>query len=100
MDRELNGSNPVGVKCFSTRLSFESNSSDISRFILATASLLMTSILTSFDSNIFLFLIVDFFFRTMDFKTVAYFLILYNKRVSSKIGKNLCMFKGPLEAHV
>ena len=32
-DREISGSNPDGVKCFSTRLSFESNSSDISRFM-------------------------------------------------------------------
>ena len=33
MDREVSRSNPGGVKCFSTRLSFESNSSDISRFM-------------------------------------------------------------------
>ena len=31
--REFNGSNPGGVKCFLSRLSFESNSSDISRFM-------------------------------------------------------------------
>ena len=33
MDPEVSGSNLGGVKCFSTRQSFESNSSDISRFI-------------------------------------------------------------------
>ena len=33
MYREGRGSKPGGVKCFSTRLSFESNSSDISRFM-------------------------------------------------------------------
>ena len=27
-------------------------------------------------------------------------LILYNKRVSSTFGQHVCMFKGPLEAHV
>ena len=32
-DREVNGSNPGVVKIFSTRLSFESNSSDFSRLI-------------------------------------------------------------------
>ena len=41
MKREVNGSNPGGVKCFSTRLSFESNSSDISRlmFTIVTQTL-------------------------------------------------------------
>ena len=34
MDREVNGSNSGGVKYFSTRPSFESNASDISRFML------------------------------------------------------------------
>ena len=34
MKREVNGSNPGGVKLFSTRLSFESNLSDMSRFML------------------------------------------------------------------
>ena len=33
MDPEVNGSNPGGVKCFSISLSFESNSSDIHRFM-------------------------------------------------------------------
>ena len=33
MGRDLNGSNPGGVKCFSNRLSFESNSSVISWFM-------------------------------------------------------------------
>ena len=33
MKREGNGSNPGGGKCFSARLSFERNSSDISRFM-------------------------------------------------------------------
>ena len=33
MDQEVSGSNPGGVKCFCNRLSFKSNSSDISRFM-------------------------------------------------------------------
>ena len=33
MDLEVNGSNPDGVKYYSSRLSFESNSSDISGFM-------------------------------------------------------------------
>ena len=33
MKREVNSSNPSGVKCFSTHLSFECNSSDSSRFM-------------------------------------------------------------------
>ena len=33
MKQEVKVSNPGGVKCFSTRLSFESCSSDISRFM-------------------------------------------------------------------
>ena len=32
-EREVNGSKHGGVKCFFIRLSFESNSSDISRFL-------------------------------------------------------------------
>ena len=33
MEREVSGSNPGGVECFSTQLSFESNSSHISRLM-------------------------------------------------------------------
>ena len=42
MKREVNGSNPGGVKCFSTHMSFESNSSDISRFMFLIVTCLIT----------------------------------------------------------
>ena len=44
------------------------------------------------------------FFYLIKIKIKHFFLvdqtILYIKRVSSKVGQNFCMFKGPLEAHV
>ena len=48
MKQEGSGSNPGGVKCFPARLLFESNSSDISRFM----SLKLRSKALKCDENI------------------------------------------------
>ena len=62
MDREVNGSNPGGVKCFSTLLSFGSNSSDISWFINSRPRLLSRLLLRSY-----------FFFTSSNFFSLYHF---------------------------
>ena len=55
MDREVSGSNPGGGKCFSTRLSFESRPSDISRFMFDFAPCAITKAGIDHISQEFLF---------------------------------------------
>ena len=49
MDLEVSGSNAGGVKYFSTRLSFESNSSEISRFMFSFEIILASTAFKDFD---------------------------------------------------
>ena len=77
MDREDGGSSPGGIKCFSTRLSFESKSSDISRFMFFIGDVLNN--FGTFLSKIFCTLLFGshggkFYFSETKFAAVILFM--------------------------